>query len=209
MATKYEHEEVETASDDFFSTPVIEVPKTQPDAHRAIINSVTLRKLNNDKQTAIISIALTSKDIPTLDQSYDIFIPKGFEEGVGLGSKFDPSTLPEEPGNKQQTSFRMGIANSDKTANLQKLVFNPDSVARKAGRDPRELGLNPKPKDMFEYTDNISKMLTGLEVIFVRRERGGDDPAFAHQLQIRDLMSADEYELNPKRFKNYQLAWGQ
>lgn len=196
----------QTGAEDVFDTPELEVPKTPPDAHRATITAVTGRHLTNDKQTAIISIALTSRDVPTLETSMDIFVPKGFEENIALGSKFELASLPEEEGNKQQTSYRLGIANSDKTATLQKLVFNTDSVARKAGRNPIELGLT-KATDFDSYVENIAKMLTGVEVLFVRRERGGDDPAFSHQLQVRDVFAADEYENNPKRFKKYVLAW--
>lgn len=198
----------ETGADDVFDTPAISVPASAPDAHRAVVTGVTLKRLNNEKETAVISIALTSRDVPTLEQTLDIFVPKGYETGISEGAAFDPNTLPEEEGNKQQTSFRMGFANSEKTASLQRFVFNPDSIARKAGRDPRELGLT-RATTLEGYVDNISKMLTGVEVIFLRRERGGDDPAFKHQLQVRDLVPADEYENNPKRFKRYQLAWEQ
>lgn len=198
-------EEVDQAMgvDDFFDTPSIEVPKTPPDAHRATITAVTLKRLNNDKETAVIVVGLLSRDVPTLETSLDVFVPKGYEENIALGSGFDPSTLPEEEGNKQQTSFRMGIANSDKTATMQRLY----AIARGAGRDPNELGLERKPQTIDAYAENYNKLLQGLEVIFLRRERGGDDPAFSHQLQVRDVLPADEYERNQKRFKKYQLAW--
>jgi hypothetical protein len=203
----YEVEQENEMTDSFFDTPAIEVPASPPDAHRAVITSVTTRHLNNDKQTAIISIGLTSRDVPTLETALDIFVPKGYEENIALGSKFDVSALPEVEGDKQQTSFRLGIANSEKTAALQRYVFNTNSIARRAGRDPIELGLNPRPKTLDEYVDNINKMLQGVEVIFLRRERGGDDPAFKHQLSVRDIVSSDEFETNPKRFRKYQLAW--
>lgn len=191
---------------DVFETPEIAVPKTPPDAHRAVVTSVSGKHLSNDKQTAVISVNMTSRDVPTLETSLDIFVPKGFEENIALGSKFDPTTLPDEEGNKQQTSFRMGIANSDKTATLQRLVFNTDSIARKAGRDPIELGLT-RATNFDGYVENLNKMLSGVEVIFLRRERGGDDPAFSHQLQVRDVLPADTYEMNPKRFAKYVCAW--
>jgi hypothetical protein len=203
----YEVEQENEMTDSFFETPEISVPASSPDAHRAVITSVTTRHLNNDKQTAIISIGLTSRDVPTLETALDIFVPKGYEENIALGSKFDASTLPEQEGDKQQTSFRLGIANSEKTAALQRYVFNTNSIARRAGRDPIELGLNPRAKTLDEYVDNINKMLQGVEVIFLRRERGGDDPAFKHQLNVRDIVSSDEFETNPKRFKKYVLAW--
>ena len=190
------------AGEDFFETPVLSVPKTPPDAHRATITSVTSKTLNNDKQTAVLSINLRSNDNPTLETALDIFIPKGFEENIG-NPAFNPSELPEEDGNKQQTSFRMGIANSEKTATLQRLY----AIARKAGRDPVELGLKKRPAGLEEYTENYNLLLQGLEVIMLRRERGGDDPAFSHQLQVRDVLAADESETNPKRFRKYTRAW--
>src|SRR6185369_9988021 len=99
MVTQTEPEVLEGA-DDFFDTPAIEVPKTAPDAHRATITEVTLRRLNNDKETAVISIGLVSRDVPTLETSLDVFVPKVWEQNIGLGGAFDAATLPEEEGNK-------------------------------------------------------------------------------------------------------------
>lgn len=197
----------EVTGEDFFSTPEIAVPATPPDAHRAVVTSVTSKHLNNDKQTLVISVNLTSRDVPTIETSLDIFVPKMYEENIALGAKFDPSTLPAEQGNNQAFSYKLGIANSERTAALQRYVFNPDSIARKAGRDPIDLGLIRNPQTVDEYVGNLNKMLEGVECIMLRRERGGDDPAFAHQLQVRDLVPADEAETNPKRFKKYVKAW--
>lgn len=80
----------QTGAEDVFDTPELEVPKTPPDAHRATITSVTGRHLSNDKQTAIISINLTSIDVPTLETSMDIFVPKGFEENIALRKQVRP-----------------------------------------------------------------------------------------------------------------------
>lgn len=207
---KYQTDEPEIETgDDFFQTPALEVPVTPPQIHRAIVNGVSYVELNNEKGSKKISISLTSRDVPTLDQRLDIWVPKGFAANVALGSKFDPKTLPEEPGNKQQGTFTRGFANSDKTATLQRFVFNPDSIARRAGRDPIELGLTRNPQTMVEYTENLSKMLSGLEVLMTMREQGGDDPAFKHSLEVKDLFAPDEAELNPKKFKNFQKAWGE
>lgn len=201
----FEEQVIEQTGEDFFQTPEIQVPAAPPDAHRAVITSVTSKHLNNDKQTAVISVNLTSRDVPTLETSLDIFVPKVYEENIGLGAKFDPSSLPEEEGNKQQTSFRMGIANSEKTATMQKLY----AIAKEAGRDPGELGCKRNPSNLDEYVDNYNKLLQGVEVVMLRRERGGDDPAFKHQLNVRDIVSSSEPETNPKRFKKYQKAWEQ
>lgn len=201
MATVYDEQDQQQGAD-IFDTPEIKVPPSPPDAHRAQVTSVTSKHLNNDKQTGVVSVNLTSRDVATLETSLDIFIPRGFEESLGSGVPFDPRALPEEDGNKQQTSYRLGIANSDKTATVQKLVI----LAKRAGKDPAALGLS-KPTSLEEYSSNLNAMLQGLEVIMLRRERGGDDPAFAHQLQVRDITAADEAENNPKRFKKYKKAW--
>lgn len=191
---------------DAFSTPELIVPPTPADAHQGQITSVTLRRLENEKQTAIISVGLSSRNVP-LETSLDIFVPKVYEEG-GFSAGFNPKDLPEEEGNKQQTSYRMGFANSDKTATIQRLVTNPDSIARKAGRDPLQLGIT-KPHSLEEYVENLAKMLVGVDCIFLRRPRGGDEVAFKNQLRCADIISADEAELNPKRFRKYVCAWQQ
>ena len=89
-----EDEMVEQQQDDFFQTPELVVPASAPDAHRAVVTSVTSKVLNNDKQTCVISINLRSLDLPTLETSLDIFVPKGYEEGIALGAAFNPSELP-------------------------------------------------------------------------------------------------------------------
>lgn len=208
-------------SDDVFETPSIEVPATEPEVHQGVVTGVTLRRLNNEKQTSIISIGLVSKNVPTLEKSLDIFVPKLWEESIADLSHFKASDLPSEKGNNQKFSYQSSIANSDRTARLQRYVFNragtatnskgkefqiQDSIARKAGRNPVELGLTAAT-DLETYTENLNKMLQGLDVLFTMRERGGDDPAFAHQLNVQDIFSADEYDLNPKKFKNYKPAW--
>lgn len=199
-------QEVTGVSEDAFETPELVVPPTPADAHQGTITSVSLRHLENEKQTAIISIGLTSRNVP-LETSLDVFVPKGYEEN-GFEPGFNPKDLPEEEGNKQQTSYRMGFANSDKTATIQRLVTNPDSIARKAGRDPLQLGIT-KPHSLEEYVANLEKMLVGVECIFLRRPRGGEDVAFKNQLQCKDIVDASEAELNPKRFKKYVRAWEQ
>jgi hypothetical protein len=214
-------EQMGQTTDDVFETPVIEVPATPPEVHHGTVTGVTLRRLNNDKQTSIISIGLVSRDVPTLEKSLDVFVPKLWEESIADLSQFKASDLPSEKGNNQKFSYQSSIANSDRTARLQRYVFNKesvytnskgkevtvkDSIARAAGRNPIDLGLK-LATDLETYTENVNKMLQGLDVLFTMKERGGDDPAFAHQLQIQDLFSPDEYDVNPKRFKSFSPAW--
>jgi hypothetical protein len=187
---------------DFFSVQELEVPPSAPDAHRATIVSVE-GITSKEKRTPGVKISFVSRDVPTLETNKVIWLPKQYVEQLGSKS-FDPRTLDE----KAQVSFRMSVANSDKTAELQTLVFNPNSVARSAGQDPQELELT-QPVDFDSYVANISAMLVGVECIITRRERGGDDPAFKHNLEVKKIFPADAYETNPKAFKNYQRAWEQ
>lgn len=197
--------------DDVFETPEFEVPATPPQVHHAQIVGVTCGHSHN-KGTPFIEIGIVSTDVPTLDPrrtSLTIWLPKNWEEHIG-DAEFERSDL-----------YIRNIANGDKTAALQRYVFNregtatnskgkefqvKDSIARAAGRNPAELGLT-KATDLESYTENINKMLQGLNVVITMRERGGDDPAFAHNLETRDMFSPEELELNPKKFKNYVPAW--
>jgi len=198
---------------DFFATPSLEVVATPPEAHRAVITSVTLNRISSREDWPVIEINLTSRDVPTLEQRYSVFLPKAFDDAaVAAGKKFDPKTLPELANgdfwSKQQTMFTRNVANSDATAALQKLVFNSDSVSRHAGKDPVAEGL-VRATTVEEYVGNIAKMLNGVECIMLLRERGGDDPAFKHQLQVKDILASDEFERNPKRFAKYVVKWEQ
>jgi hypothetical protein len=208
----------EETSSDFFSLPTLEVPKTPADAHRAKIDAVTAR-YGKEKGTPGVQITLTSLDVPTITQNMTIWLSKEFADALETGAKFDPSVL--TPG--QQTSYRINVANSDYNAILQELVFNAagsvvlgngkqrivkDSVAVAAGRTPASLGLRPA-RNFDEYVENINKMLQGLEVIMKRGERGGDDPAFSHNLEPKKILSADAYETNPRAFRGLVLAWNQ
>lgn len=198
----YEAAGVDTG-EDFFSTPELVVPPSPPEAHRAVITSVTATTLNNEKQSTKISINLTSRDVPTVERSLDIWIPKAYKEVIGSPT-FDPTTLAAEPGNNQQASYRMGFANSDKKATLQQLVFNPDSVARQAGRDPREVGVKTvKPGDLATYVENLNKMLQNVDVVVVMAERGGEPP-YNHTMEIKSILSIDTIETNPKRLLKYR-----
>lgn len=204
-------EQQETGAADFFDTPELEVPAKPPEAHRATITAVSLKRVESRDDWPVIEIALVSRDVPTLDDKLGVFVPKGYAESISNGAKFDPKQLREEKGNywtEERTMFARNVANSEKTAVLQKLVFNPDSVARKAGRDPVQLGL-ARPHTLDEYVENINKMLSGVECIMLLRERGGDDSAFKHQLRVRELLSPEEFDVNPKRFKKYRLAWSE
>jgi hypothetical protein len=190
------YEDIETGTDlDFFQTPELEVPPSQPEAHRATVTAVTSGTIN-DSWTKI-TVGLVSRDVPTVDQKFEILLPKGYTDSIGSGKAFDPKTLPANA----QKSYSIGVANSDKNATLQELI----KLAADAGRNPVELGLS-RPTDFESYAEGLGKMLVGLEVIMLLREKGGEPP-FNHQLIAKRIVSADSYEKSPKLFKKYQLAW--
>src|SRR5271169_1279832 len=94
-----EDEVVDQSGEDFFSTPELEVPPSPPEAHRAVINAVTLKRIESRENWPVIEISLTSRDVPTLQDKLGVFVPKGYEDGVAAGSGFNPKTLPEVKGN--------------------------------------------------------------------------------------------------------------
>lgn len=187
------------AGEDVFETSSLPNPPAIPDAHRATIESVTVKRFENEKGTVSIEIGLKSLDVPALETSVSIFLPKGFVEDIYV----DASQLPEVEGNKQQSSFRIGVANSDNTATLQTLR----KLAYEQGRTPAALGLT-KPSDLDGFVSNHSALLVGLEVIMKRRADTGDDvdPRFKNKLKVRDIVSINEQN-NPKAFKKYVRAW--
>ena len=209
----YTYEAEATGESDFFSAPPLEVPPAVPEAHRALITGVEGKVINDS--WVKVQINLVSQNVPTVEKSLEVLMPKAYADSIGSSSKFNPSTLPSNA----QTSYRIGTANRDHTATLQTLVFNQagsvvnsagkqvivkDSVARAAGRSFAGIS---RPTSFEDYVTAINTMLQGLEVIMLLRERGGNDPAFSHQLNVKEIVSADAYDVNPKKFRGYQLAW--
>jgi hypothetical protein len=197
---------------DIFYVAPFEVPPNPPDAHQAIITSVNGVTLNNEKQSTKIEINLVSRNVPTIEMRLDIWIPKGYLPHIGDPS-FDYKTLPaiyfgkgDPRNNNQQQAFSISISNSDNKGTLQTLVLNKDSVARSAGRDPKELGLKAAtPGDFEGYVSNLRAMLEGVECIVLRKERGGDPP-YNHQMDVKKVLPANAIDI-PKLYKGYQPAW--
>lgn len=184
--------------DDVFATSELPVPPAIPDAHRATVEGVELKRYDNEKGTVSLVVALRSVDDPNLETNLEIFLPKGFVEDINV----DAASLPEEEGNKQQSSYRIGVANSDGTATLQELR----ALAKEQGRTAAQVGITKKASTIDEFADNHSKLLTGLEVIFLRRPDGGDDPRFKNRLRVKQVVSINEQN-KPKAFKKYRKAW--
>lgn len=186
-------------SDDVFATSELPVPPAIPDAHQCVINGVTLETFESG--ATAIKIALASLNVPTLDTEMLIFLPKGFVEDIYV----DAHTLPEEEGNKQQTSYRIGIANGDKNATLQQLR----DIAYKAGRTPAAVGA-VRARNLEEFVDNHNKLLTGVQAVFFRRADDGEnaDPRFKNRLRVKGILPPDS-AYNPKQLKRYVKMWEQ
>ena len=169
-------------------------PNIEDDAHNATITGVEYTKRDNGKISFLINIS--SRD-EKMTVALDIPVPPLWEMNLNQGTEFDPLTLPEDGENdNQQTMFRRGIANRKLDAWLQRLVFNRDSLARKAGRDPKLLNIILKPQNIDDYVHNLCEMLSGVECLLLRR--GGD---------VWQIMDAGKYELDDKRLKGYRIAW--
>ena len=188
------------SDEDVFATSELPVPPAIPDAHRATVEGVELKRYDNEKQTVSLVVNLRSQDDPNLESNLEIFLPKGFVEDINI----DAASLPEEEGNKQQSSYRIGVANSDGTATLQELR----ALAKEQGRTAAQVGITKKAENIEEFADNHSKLLTGLEVIFLRRPDGGADPRFKNRLRVKQIVSINELN-KPKSFKKYTKAWEQ
>lgn len=202
MRTMEEEMQEGTQVDEVFGGTAIPVPPFQPDAHRVTITAVGSGH-SSDKGTPFIEIFWRSIDVPTLERTTKVWIPREYEE-AGFPARFDTKTMAEG----QQISYRLGIRSSDNSATLQILVENPDSIAKQAGRDPVELGLK-RATTLEEYADNLNKMLQGIDCIITRKARGGDDPAFANTPEVKRWFPIDIAERRPKVLKGLQLAWKQ
>ena len=194
-------------SDDPFATSELPVPPAQPDAHRGRITGVTLETFESG--SSAVKVSLQSTDVPTLETNMMVFLPRAFVEDIAV----DATHLPEEEGNKQQTSFRIGVANSDGTATLQELrkLCKDEQGNWLPGRTPTELGLT-KATDIASFVENHNKMLSGLDVIFYRKPDAGEgvDPRFKNQLRVRGIVAVSNAD-NPKFLKkgNYLKLWEQ
>jgi hypothetical protein len=172
-------------ADDIFPTAPLPVPSAIPDAHMAIINSVELRRYENGKGTVALVVHLESKDVPTLQTEFLIFLPKLFVENI----KVDPNSLPDEPENKQQTVYRMRIASKDGTATLQKLR----KLAQDAHRSVESVGITGPSTNVDEFAENHSKLLSGLECVFYRAtEKSAENTEYANRLRVKGILSVED-----------------
>ena len=103
-------------------TPEVAVPPRQTEFHRGEITGVDIKESQNGG--VALQLSLTSLDTGG-DDNATIWLPDGFVQFLANGgnpASFDPSTLPEEEGNMQLSSYRRSISNSDHDATLQVLT---------------------------------------------------------------------------------------
>lgn len=183
--------------DDVLSTTELAAPKAEPDAHRAVINGVTLERYDNEKESVAMKFSVTSTDVPTLDQEYSLFLPKMFVENIHV----DPNQLPSEEGNNQKFQYTLGIANDTKDATLQQLR----RIAYEQGRSVAQG--TPTPTTIEEYTELFNNLLTGINVVFTRRtDKKADDPRFRNRLKVSNFYSPTIVN-SAKSLKNYRKMW--
>lgn len=179
--------------DDVFFTGSIPVPPAESDAHLGTIESVSKNVF--DSGATCIEIALKASDVPGLDTQKRLFMPKNFVADINC----DKASLPESEGNNQKFQYRTSIANDDGTAEIQELL----KIAKDNGRTPAALGLT-KATDFDTYVANLSAMLTGLEVVFVRRAGKGE---FKNRLEVRRIYGRSVLDNPGKKFKGVRLGW--
>lgn len=182
--------------DDILATPELVTPPATPDAHRAVIQSVSLERFDNEKQSVAIKIVLQSLDNASVEETYSIFLPKMFAENIAV----DPNTLPEEEGNNQRFQYRIGISNTTKDATLQNLR----ALAYKAGRTTQGMAA---PTNIEEYVEVHNALLSNLEVVFTRQpDTKAEDPRFRNRLRVNRIVGTDVVG-NAKQLKKYVKRW--
>ncbi len=194
-------EVVETANtgglvDDVLSTQELHTPPAEPDAHQGEIVGLSLETF--DSGATAIKVILKSNDDPNLaEENLMIFLPKAFVEDILV----NPNTLPEEEGNKQQTQYRIAIANDTKDANVQQLR----AIAYEQGRT---LEGATKPTNIQEFTELLANLLSGIQVVFVRRpDKNADDPRFKNRLRVKSIYPPTIVNKPPKSWKKMRLMW--
>lgn len=194
MSTAEETVNQSAASDEFFPTDSAPVTPATPDAHRGTIEGVSYTVF--DSGWSCLDIAVKSDDVPGVSGSMRQFIPAAFVENIEI-KVADLSNDRSDMSNKGQ--FEEAIKNEDGTALVQTLR----GIAAEAGRDPVQLGLVPAT-DIDSYVENLSKLLTGVEIVFVRRP--GKD-AFKKRLEVKRIYPRSVVDNPGKKFKGLTLQW--
>lgn len=180
--------------EDVLASTEVEVPPEEPEAHRGTILGVASHV--SERGSTSFRVSLQSVDTGRTDEM-DVWLPRLFVENIHV----DPATLPNEEGNRQHTSYSIGVSNSKKDATIQSLR----AIAAKAGRKPQ----GAKPTTLAEYVQAHNDLLSGLEVVYTRtpdRPKEGDDPKFAGRLRAKRVLSQDD-AFKPKALRKYRRMW--
>lgn len=185
----------EQAYSSILDTPEVEVPPRTAEAHQAEITGVQLFESSNGGYA--IELNLQSLNTGGED-NFRAFLPDVFVEylnGGGSPNTFDPSTLPEEEGNKQLSSYRRTISNKDHDALLQVLTKAAVDQGRGSVLDGAA-----SPTSLEGFVELYNKLLAGTQVIYTKRERKNSDTGqkfFNMTGYFHTMADAD----NPKMFK--------
>jgi hypothetical protein len=186
----------ETAVDlmnDVLATPELETPTPDPDAHRGVIDAITLERF--DSGSAAMKLHLTSLDA-AFSTDYLIFLPKAFVEDI----KVDPRTLPAVEGNNQQSQYTINIANSTKDAELQNLR----AIATEEGRSTEGFAA---PTNIEEYVQLHNDLLAGVNVIFTRKaDVKAEDPKYRNRMRVKRILP-QSVQYKAKSLKSYRKMW--
>jgi hypothetical protein len=178
---------------DVLATPELETPTPDPDAHRGVIDAITLERF--DSGSAAMKLHLTSLDA-AFSTDYLIFLPKAFVDDI----KVDPNTLPAEEGNNQRSQYTINVANSTKDAELQNLR----AIATEAGRSTEGM---TAPTNIEEYVQLHNDLLAGVTVVFARKaDVKAEDPKYRNRMRVKRIY-AESVQYKPKALKAYRKMW--
>ena len=184
-----------------------------PEAHRGEIVSVT----RYEAKTGTTAIAITLKSNDT-----------GLSGGPGFtmnlwgpsdvldqnspcwaSGHFDASHLSDEaPAGKKQSprqAYARNFFNTKKTGVVQQVL----AAAAEQGRTGASLGLS-SPTNPEEYVANLNAILSGTEVLIVRKPEKNDDPKFDGSLKVSAIYGASIFN-DSRRLdgvtKNLRKMW--
>lgn len=207
-----------------FPTPEIKPPSGTPDAFQGRIAAVTSKTSDNDYTFMIVH--LESDVTPGVDHQKNYFPPQAFvryfdrtmeclkskpqgkieelvdENGTYLYPKektADPDTG-KLPFNSEYDKFATTVANNAGTSEFESLR----AIAKKQGRTFGSQGISTDWGTWDDFVAAYNELLTGVEVVFVRRPKGGGDPRFAGRLQVSAIYGPEVWDESPaKVLKNY------
>lgn len=203
--------EGETLADDPLATPEIDVPAAEPEAHRGEIVSVEM----NTAGTGSVSFRVNLRSIDNgREDKLDVWLPRGFVENINV----DPKTLPEDKlnGGMQQTSYRIGVANSGKKdSKTGKKIGRGDATIQKLRYLAMKLGrryTGPPAETIGDFIAAHNEMMSGLAgIVYVKRPeqiKEDDDPRFAGQLRVKDIIDENEaFDPRNRNLKGVRKMW--